>query len=86
MANIISSREDNPKWMTLGKAVLSQKGPSKENAIDNYRPISCLMWKFMTGNIAESIFNFLDVNDKLPVQQKRCKKWSRGNKCNTVWL
>ena len=34
----------------------------------------------MTGNIAESIYNFLDVDDKLPVEQKRCKKKSRGSK------
>ena len=38
------------------------------------------MWKLMTGTIAESIYNFLDVNDKLPVEQKGCKKKSRGTK------
>ena len=43
MDNIISSREDIPKWMILGKTVLCQKGPSKGNAVDNYRPISCLL-------------------------------------------
>ena len=25
------------------------------------------MWKLMAGTIAESIYNFLNVNDKLPV-------------------
>ena len=30
--------------------------------------------------ITESIYNFLDVNDKLPVGQKGWKKKSRGNK------
>ena len=79
MDNIISNAEDIPKWMTIGKTVLCQKDPSKENAVDNYTPISCLplMWKLMTGTI-ESIYNFLDVNDKLPVQQKGCQKKSRG--------
>ena len=38
MDTIISNREDIPKWMTSGKTVLSQKDPSKENAVDNYRP------------------------------------------------
>ena len=68
--------------MILGKTVLCQKDPSKGNAVDNYRPISCLplMWKFMTGTIAESIYNFLDVNDKLPVEQEGCWKKSRGTK------
>ena len=37
--NIISNREEIPKWMTLGKTVLCQKDPSKGNAVDNYRPI-----------------------------------------------
>ena len=38
------------------------------------------MWKLMTGAIAESIYNFLDMNEKLPVQQKGCRKESRGTK------
>ena len=82
MNNIISNGEDIRKWMTLGKTVLRQKEPSKRNAVDNYRPISCLplMWKLMTGTIAEGIYNFLYVNDKLPVEQKGCRKKSRGTK------
>ena len=82
MDNIISNTEDTPKLMTLGKTVLCQKVSSKGNAVNNYRPISCLplIWKLMTGTIAESIYNFLDVNDKLPVEQKGCRKKSRGTK------
>ena len=34
----------------------------------------------MAGTIAESIYSFLDVNNKLPVEQKECKKKSRGTK------
>ena len=84
MDNIISNAEDIPKWMTLGKTVLCQKDPSKGNDADNYRPISCLplMWKLMTGTIAESIDNFLDVNDKLPLEQKGCQKKVEGPKIN----
>ena len=65
--------------MTLCKTVLCQKDPSKGNAVDNYRPMSCLplMWKLITGTTAESIYHFLDVNDKLPVEQKEYKKKSR---------
>ena len=68
--------------MTLGKTVLSQKDPSKGNALDNNRSIMCLplMWKLMTGTIAESIYNFLDLHDKLPVAKKGCKKKSRETK------
>ena len=70
--------------MPLGKMALCQKDPSKRNAVDNYRPISCfpIMWKLMTGTIAERIYNFLDVNDKLPIEQKRCKKKVEGPKIN----
>ena len=32
----------------------------------------------MTGTIAETIYNFLDANDNLSVEQKGCKKKSRG--------
>ena len=39
--NIISNR-GILKWMTLGKTVLYQKDYSKGNAVDSYRPISCL--------------------------------------------
>ena len=76
MDNIISNREDNPKWMTLGRMVLCQKKPSKGNAVDNHRPILCLtlMWKLMTGTTAKSIYNFLDVDDTLPVEQKRMQE------------
>ena len=50
MDYMINNRMDIPKWMTTGKTILSQKEPGKENAVDNYRPISCLplMWKLMT--------------------------------------
>ena len=34
----------------------------------------------MTGTIAESIYNFLDLKYKLPVQQKRCREKSGGTK------
>ena len=68
--------------MTLGKTVLFQKDHCKGNFVDYYRSILCLplIWKLMKRTIAESIYNFLDVNDKLPVEQKGCQKKSRGTK------
>ena len=67
MDNFISNRDGIPKWMTLGKMVLCQKEPSKENVVDNCRPISCfpLIWKLMTATLVESLYNFLDVNDRM---------------------
>ena len=68
--------------MTLSKTVLCQKDLSKGYAVANYRPVLCLplMWKLMTRTITESIYNFLDVNDKLPVQQNECRKKTKGTK------
>ena len=75
MDNIISNREGIPKQvirLAIGKTVLCQKESSKGNAVDNYRPISYLLLirKLMTRTNAESIYNFLDVNDKLPAELK----------------
>ena len=54
---------------------LCQKDCSKGNAVDNYRSILGLlsMWKLITITIAESIYNFLDVNDTFTVEQKGCR-------------
>ena len=62
--------------------VFCQEDPNKGNAVDNYRSILylTLMCKLMTGTITESIYNFLEVNDKLPVEQEGRRKKSRGTK------
>ena len=82
MHNNISNREGIPKWVTLGKTVCYEKNPSKGNAVDSCRLISCLplMWRLITGTIPKSIYNFVDLNDKVPVEQKGCRKKSRGTK------
>ena len=48
--------------MTHGRTVLCQKDPKKGNAAENYRPIKCLplMWKLLTGMIAEETYKYLD--------------------------
>ena len=58
------------------------KDPTKGNAVDTYRPISCLplMWKPLTGIIAESEYYFLEVNNVMPEEQKECRRNSRGTK------
>ena len=61
-----------PAWMTHGRTVLCQKDPRNGNAVENYRPITCLplMQKLLTGVIAEEKL--------LPEEQKRCR---RGSHC-----
>ena len=62
--------------MTTEKTTLCQKDPRKANAVDHYRPISCLplMWKLMTGIIANSVYEYLEMYNLLPVEQKGCRR------------
>ena len=82
MDGMINNGMDIPKWMTTGKTIFCQKDLSKGNAVDNYRPISCfpLMWKLMTGIIANSAYEYLEMYNLLPVEQKGCRRSSRGTK------
>ena len=49
-------------WLTFGRMILCLKDPSKGNAVDNFRPNSCLplTWKLMTGVIAEVMYEYLN--------------------------
>ena len=73
---------DVPGWMTKGRTVLVQKDPAKGTVVGNYRPIACLplMWKLLTGTLAGKIYDHLKANFLLPVEQKGCRKGSRGTK------
>ncbi|CAB3978867.1 Hypothetical predicted protein [Paramuricea clavata] len=79
---ILNGKAELPQWITYGRTVLCLKDPSRGNAVDNFRPISCLplMWKLMTGVIAESMYIFLEMNDVLPNEQKGCRRKTRGTK------
>ena len=68
--------------MTTGKTVLCQKDSGKENAVENYRPTSCLplTWKLMTGIISNVLYDFLEDADKLPNERRGCRRRSRGTK------
>ena len=59
---------------------LLQKDKSKDNVTTNYRPITCLplVWKLLTGVIADHRYAHLDQQWLLPEEQKGCRKGSRG--------
>ena len=59
---------------------MSQKDKSKGNVASNYRPITYLplMWKLLTGVIADQIYTHLDPEKLLLEEQKACRKGSRG--------
>ena len=69
-----------PSWLTKGRTALLQKDKSKGNVASNYRPITCLplMWKLLTGVIADQIYGHLEQQKLLPEEQKGCRKRSRG--------
>ena len=71
-----------PARMTNGGTVLCQKDPKKDNAVENYQPITCLqlMWKLLTGVIAEDMYDYLEQEKLLPEEQKGCRRGSRGTK------
>ena len=71
-----------PTWLTKGRTSLLQKDKSKGNVASNYRPINCLplLWKLLTGVIADQIYAHLDQEKLLPEEQKGCRKGSRGTK------
>ena len=69
-----------PSWLTRGRTSLLQKDKSKGGVASNYIPITCLplMWKYLTGVIADQIYAHLDQEKLLPEEQKMCRKGSRG--------
>ena len=69
-----------PVWTTKGGTILMQKDKENGKVASNYRPISCLplVWKLLTGVIAEEIFGFLETNLLLPQEQKGFSRKSTG--------
>ena len=49
-------------WLTKGRTALLQKDKSQGNIASNCRPITCLplMWKLLSGVIADYIYGHLD--------------------------
>ena len=65
---ILMEDDSLPARMTNGRTVLCQNDPKKDNAVENYRPITCLqlMWKLLTGVIAEDMYDYLEQEKLLP--------------------
>ena len=75
-------KNDIPVWMVTGKTLLCVKEVDKGNVVTNFRPITCLplIWKLLTGIIAEELYNHLENMNMSTWEQKGCKKGSRGTK------
>ena len=64
------------KWMATGKTLLCKKKFKKGNLVSNFRPITCLplIWKLLTGILAEELYEHLKKTNSLPCEQQGCKK------------
>lgn len=69
-----------PSWMTKGRTVLIIKDKNKGSIASNFRPITCLpmVWKLLTGVLAEEIYGHLDKQHAFVEEQKGCRKGARG--------
>ena len=87
MNRILMGEDDLPQWMTHGRTVLCQKDPRKGNTADNYRPITCLslMWKLLTGVIAEEMYNYLEREKFFQKNKKDAKEEVVEQRMN-YWL
>ena len=60
-----------PSWLTRGRTSFLLKDKNKGNGASNYRPITCLplMWKLLSGVIADQIYAHLDQEKLLQEEQ-----------------
>ena len=60
-------------WMVESRTVLTQKGPTKGNAVGTYRPLACLnsLWKLLTGIITDKLYKHLENQDLFSRRAKR---------------
>ena len=82
MNDMISKEMDISKKMATRKTILFQKDPGKGNAVDNSQSILFLphMGKIMTGIIANSACEYLEMHNSHRVERKGCSRKSRGTK------
>ena len=71
-----------PQWMTTGRTTLVMKDPRKGPVPSNYRPITCLpiLWKLLTSVLAEEMYDHLEANDLIGMEQMGCRRGKRGTK------
>ena len=68
--------------MVTGKTLLCIKEIQKGNFVSIFRPITCLplIWKLLTGILAEELYEHLEKTNSLPWEQKGYRKTSRSTK------
>ena len=64
--------------MVTGKALLCIKKIQKGQILDQSLTCLPLIWKLLTGILAEELYEYLKKTSLLPWGQKGCSKGSRG--------
>ena len=61
-----------PDWLTNTQKVVIQKDKAKGDIASNYQPITCLplVWKLLTGILADETYDYLEKKMLLPEEQK----------------
>jgi len=67
------------EWLMAGVAFLISKNGNTENP-KNYRPVTCLptIYKLMTSIISRHLQKYVDDENLMPREQKRCCSGSKG--------
>ena len=73
-----------PAWLTTGRTVLIVKNKELESIATNFRPITCLplIWKLLTGILADELYQHLESKELLPEDQKGCRRDARERRIN----
>jgi len=66
--------------MVLGRTNLLMKDETNAPKVGDFRPIACLPTTFKLRIVAELVYAYLNQNGSLSVEQKGCRKGSRGTK------
>ena len=69
-------------WLTTGRTVLIVKNKELGSIATNFRPTTCLplIWKLLTGILADELYQHLESKELLPEEQKGCRRDARGTK------
>ena len=83
----LNGNEQLADWLTYGQTVLYQKGRTKGNAVDNYRPISCLPlpWELLTGIISEHLYLFYKKGRYYPKNKRVVQEKAVELKISYYW-
>jgi hypothetical protein len=70
-----------PEWLTAGVTYLIPKNEHTGNP-KNYRPVTCLptTYKLLTSIISRCMQKYMDDENLLPKEQKRCSSGTKGCK------